>query len=105
MEKGKVMKIETSKNGPKLNLLQPDGIRNQTDSRDVTHVLLDGIGWVRIEPGSFHFYKTAGDKPVPFIQFDVLATGDLPAGWRVEVFPTAIAGLAYSPEDGDGARG
>lgn len=98
------MKIETSESGPKLNLLNPDGVRSQAHADDVTRVLLDGEGWVAIVPGSFHFYKTAGDKPVPFVQFDVLYD---PAGtekmyYRVEVFPTAIAGLAYErPEEYD----
>lgn len=98
------MKIETSESGPKLNLLQPDGVRNQASADDVTHVLLDGLGWRRIIPRSFHFYKTAGDKPVPFVQFDVVADPssggvDTDTHYRVEVFPTAIAGLAYPVQD------
>lgn len=93
------MKIETSESGPKLNLLKPDGTRNQTAPADVTSVLLDGEGWVAVVPGSFHFFKTAGDKPVPFVQFDVIgnpaSTNPMAGKYRVEVFPTAIAGLAY----------
>lgn len=97
------MNIETSESGPKLNLLKPDGVRNQASATDVTCVLLDGEGWVAVVPGSFHFYKTAGDKPVPFVQFDVIGN---PAGsgmgkHRVEVFPTAIAGLAYPVTDNE----
>lgn len=96
------MKIETSESGPKLNLLNPDGVRSQAHADDVTRVLLDGEGWVAIVPGSFHFYKTAGDKPVPFVQFDVPCdpVGGLSMkAYRVEVFPTAIAGLAYEREE------
>lgn len=92
------MNIETSESGPKLNLLKPDGVRSQTGSADVTSVLLDGEGWLSIVPGSFHFYKTAGDKPVPFVQFDVTGSPSSTADFRkhrIEVFPTAIAGLAY----------
>ena len=92
------MKIEESPDGPKLNLLKPDGIRNQAGATDVDCVLLDTHGWVKIIPGSFHFYKTAGDKPVPFIQFDMVGHPGHTGGngkYRVEVFPTAIAGLAY----------
>lgn len=92
------MNIETSESGPKLNLLKPDGVRNQASATDVTTVLLDGEGWVAVVPGSFHFYKTAGDKPVPFVQFDVIGDPASPSKmekYRVEVFPTAIAGLAY----------
>ena len=95
------MNIEVSESGPKLNLLKPDGVRNQTSGADVNAVLLDGEGWTAIVPGSFHFYKTAGDKPVPFVQFDVIgnpANGEL-RKYRVEVFPTAIAGLAYPLSD------
>lgn len=93
------MKIEESKNGPRLNLLKPDGVRDQAHAEEVSHVLLSDTGWVKIIPGSFHFYKTAGDKPVPFVQFDIIGdpvTGN-GGGWkhRIEVFPTAIAGLAY----------
>ena len=98
------MNIETSESGPKLNLLKPEGVRDQASAANVTHVLLDGLGWRRIMVGSFHFYKTAGDKPVPFVQFDVVAdpaTGGVDPGqhYRVEVFPTAIAGLAYPTDD------
>lgn len=97
------MNIEISESGPKLNLLNPDGVRNQQAGENVTHVLLDSIGWKRIVTGSFHFYKTAGDKPVPFVQFDIVndpATGgvDPHNHYRIEVFPTAIAGLAYPTE-------
>lgn len=100
------MKIEVSENGPKLNLLNPDGVRNQTHAANVTGVLLADSGWTPIVAGSFHFYKTAGDKPVPFVQFDVLGN---PTGcgsdfdkFRVEVFPTAIAGLSYAcPKEND----
>ena len=93
------MKIETSESGPKLNLLKPDGVRDQASATEVTHVMVEGF-WRQIIPGSFHFYKTAGDKPVPFVQFDVVAnpaTGgvDPDNNYRVEVFPTAISGLAY----------
>jgi hypothetical protein len=96
------MNIETSESGPKLNLLKPDGTRNQTGSSDVIAVLLDGEGWTAILPGSFHFYKTAGDKPVPFVQFDVIgnpANSGVFGKYRIEVFPTAIAGLAYPVDD------
>lgn len=91
------MKIEESQSGPKLNLLKPDGVRDQAGASDVEYVLLDTHGWVKVIPGSFHFYKTAGDKPVPFIQFDMIGspTGNNGDIYRVEVFPTAIAGLAY----------
>lgn len=96
------MKIENSSIGPKLNLLKPDGVRPQAGASEIDYVLLDTHGWVKVIPGSFHFYKTAGDKPVPFVQFDVIgsptgnANGDV---YRVEVFPTAIAGLAYPRDD------
>ena len=95
------MKIETSESGPKLNLLKPDGIRNQANASEIDYVLLDTHGWVKIIPGSFHFFKTAGDKPVPFVQFDMLGspTGHSSGVYRVEVFPTAIAGLAYERSD------
>jgi hypothetical protein len=91
------MKIETSESGPKLNLLKPDGVRDQASAANVDAVLLADNGWVPIIPGTFHFYKTAGDKPVPFVQFDVVDNGKK---IRVEVFPTAIAGLSYPcPDD------
>lgn len=97
------MNIETSETGPKLNLLKPDGTRNQASAADVAWVLLDGEGWVNIISGSFHFYKTAGDKPVPFVQFDIYGDpGDISDDtrkYRIEVFPTAIAGLAYLADD------
>ena len=94
------MNIEISESGPKLNLLKPDGIRNQANAANVEYVLLDTHGWVKIIPGTFHFFKTAGDKPVPFVQFDMACTPDGKPGGvhRVEVFPTAIAGLAYERE-------
>lgn len=98
------MNIETSESGPKLNLLKPDGVRNQTSGADVNAVLLADSGWVGIVPGSFHFYKTAGDKPVPFVQFDIKYNPANPNGfdrYRVEVFPTAIAGLAYPVSESD----
>jgi len=93
------MKVETSKIGPKLNLLNPESSRPQTDANNVDHVLIDGV-WRKIIPGSFHFYVTEGAKPVPFIQFDVVAspgTGgiDPENNYRCEVFPTAIMGLSY----------
>lgn len=96
------MNIEISESGPKLNLLEPDGVRNQASAAEVEAVLLDGEGWTPIVPGSFHFYKTAGDKPVPFVQFDVIgnpSSGSPHGKYRIEVFPTAIAGLAYKIEE------
>mgnify|MGYP003606749741 CR=1 FL=1 len=90
------MKIEESQEGPKLNLLKPEGVRNQSSAENVTMVLLADTGWQPIVPGSFHFYKTAGDKPVPFVQFDVIDGNDK---MRIEVFPTAIAGLSYPCPD------
>lgn len=96
------MKIEVSDSGPKFNLLKPEGTRDQGSGTDVSHVLLDGLGWRKIIAGSFHFYKTAGEKPVPFVQFDVMndpATGLATGRYRVEVFPTAIAGLCYPVSD------
>jgi hypothetical protein len=93
------MKVENTDRAPKFNLLNPDGERPQADAADVSAVLLDGEGWTSIVPGSFHFYVTnTNSKPVPFVQFDVIGNPASPGDfnkYRVEVFPTAIAGLAY----------
>ena len=93
------MKVENSKLSPRLNLLNPEGARPQTDAAAVDHVMIGGM-WRRILPGSFHFYVTEGAKPVPFVQFDMVqcpGTGgvDPETYYRCEVFPTAIEGLAY----------
>ena len=86
------MKIEESNGGPVFNLLKPDGVRDQASAADITMVLVSDAGWQPIIPGSFHFYKTKGDKPVPFVQFDVIDEG---RKMRIEVFPTSISGVAY----------
>ena len=95
------MKAEFTQKNPKFNLMQADGIRSQTHSEDITNVLLtDGI-WYLIEKGSFKFYKTSGDRAVPFIQFKVARgafdaeRGVSVAGKIVEVFPASVVGVAY----------
>lgn len=92
------MKAETSDVGPRFNLLQSEGVRGQAHTKEITQVLLTDGAWYAIEPGSFHFYRTGGDKAVPFVQFDLMpnASGQL----RVEVFPATVAGWAYPTPDG-----
>lgn len=96
------MKAEFTEENPKFNLLQPDGIRSQAHSEVISNVLLTDGKWYLIELGSFKFYKTAGDKAVPFVQFKVIHSGFAPgegaspaAGKVVEVFPASVVGVAY----------
>lgn len=94
------MKVETTEQSPKFNLLASDGVRDQTDADEIKFVMIDGL-WRQIIPGSFKFYKTSGPKPVPFVQFDMVnnpGTGGIdPENYfRCEVFPTAIMGVAYT---------
>ena len=100
------MKAEFTNKDPKFNLMQPDGIRSQVHSESVSDVLLTDGQWYRIEPGSFKFYKTSGDRSVPFIQFKVLPFNGNPndkgavAGKTIEVFPASVVGISYR-ESGD----
>jgi hypothetical protein len=95
------MKAEFTEKDPKFNLLKPDGVRSQAHSEVITQVLLNDGNWYAIRPGSFKFYRTAGDKSVPFVQFDVLpAPGSQQAApLRIEVFPATISGIAYPMPD------
>lgn len=100
------MKVEHTNKMPKFNLLQPDGVRPQTHSQNVSHVLLNDGHWYAIVPGSFKFYRTdATEGPgVPFVQFDIdndLDNDEMLVGKRVEVFPASVCGLAYTPDEGN----
>jgi hypothetical protein len=89
------MKAEFTDKDPKYNLLNPDGIRSQAHSEDITQVLLSDGNWYAVAPGSFKFYKTAGDKAVPFVQFDTLGTDQGGNVLRIEVFPASVQGIGY----------
>jgi hypothetical protein len=101
------MKAETTDNDPKFNLLKPDGVRSQAHSEVISQVLLnDGI-WYQIKEGSFKFFKTSGDKAVPFVQFklnDEIVDAD---GTRrrhvIEVFPASVVGIAYTTVEAEEA--
>lgn len=94
------MKSEFTEKDPKFNLLKPDGLRGQVHAEAVTDVLLNDGRWYRIVEGSFKFYRTSGDKAVPFVQFvtDALAN-EYVAGKTVEVFPASVSGVAYKSAD------
>lgn len=89
------MKAEFTEKDPKFNLLKPDGVRGQAHSEVITQVLLNDGTWYAIAKGSFKFFKTAGDKAVPFVQFDTLDTDENGRHLRIEVFPASVCGIAY----------
>lgn len=90
------MKAEDSATDSKLNIMNFVGVKRQVDGALVSKVLLSSGSWINCIKGSFHFYVTKGDKPMPFVQFD---TEDVGAGqMRVELFPTHVAGVAYHDE-------
>lgn len=93
------MKAEQSNVAPLLDFRSPDGVRKQTDA-EITAVLI-GNTWMEIVPGSFHYYFTTGEKPIPFLQFDAILPDDCNNHIsRIEVFPSVIGGYAYDiPED------
>ena len=98
------MKVESTDQNPKFNLMQPDGVRSQAHNQEITHVLLTDERWYKILPGSFKFYKTAQNPQnpgVPFVQFDtVLPENEAGGVFRVEVFPATVAGIGYPKPEG-----
>lgn len=87
------MKAEDSDKDSKLNIMNFAGVKQQVDGALVTKVLTSSGKWISCLKGSFHFYITKGDKPMPYVQFD---TEDISTGvMRVELFPTHVAGVAY----------
>lgn len=90
------MKAEDSDKDSKLNIMNFQGVKPQTDGGVVTKIILSSGTVVSCLKGSFHFYITKGDKPMPYVQFD---TEDIGTGiMRVELFPTHVAGVAYYDE-------
>ncbi len=93
------MKAERADFMPKVNLLEPEGVRSQAHNEQITHVFLTAGFCFKIEPGSFHFYKAPGDRAVPFVLFDVSddeENGPM-SGHRMEMWPASVAGWAYIP--------
>ncbi len=90
------MKAEDSIKDSKLNVLNFSDKKSQVDAGEVTKILLTNGNWINCIKGSFHFFITTTERPMPFIQFD---TEDVGAGvMRVEMFPTSVAGVAYYAE-------
>lgn len=101
------MKVEGTDGTPAFNPLNFDGTKSQPHSEVISHVLINDA-WYEIIVGSFKLYKTGGDRPVPFVQFDLPSRdqndfaqlGSNLDGKRVQVFPNAMSGVAFSvPED------
>jgi hypothetical protein len=87
------MKAEDSEKDSKLNIMNFMGVKQQVDGALVTKIILSSGQVISCTKGSFHFYITKGDKPMPYVQFD---TEDIGQGtMRVELFPTHVAGVAY----------
>jgi hypothetical protein len=87
------MKAEDSDKKSKLDIMSFEGVKPQVDADAVTKVILSSGSIVNCLKGSFHFYITRGDKPMPYVQFD---TEDIGTGvMRVELWPTNVAGVAY----------
>lgn len=109
------MKVEDTKNRPALDLLNPEktdtkpvfdpreptGARPQQESADITHVILTNGHTIPILKGSFHYYVTTGQKPLPYVTFDTIAIGNPQHEQvcRIETMPVNIAGIAYYVND------
>lgn len=98
------MKAEKSSHPPKFNLTKIDGQVPQRDADVISKVYLTSGATFDIVPGSFHFYTTPGDRPVPFIQFEskIWNENSELCSHIVEVFPASVAGIAYlKPTDNE----
>lgn len=103
------MKAEVTSQTPAFNLTKPDGTSPQTNAKTVTKVFLTNGMEYDIVPGSFNYFVTPGDRPVPFIQFKALTWVDndndeiITVADRVlhtfEFFPASVAGVGYPTED------
>lgn len=94
------MKAEDSPLDSKLNIMNFEDSKAQVNSAEITKVLTGSGVWINCIKGSFHFYVTKGQKPMPFVQFDTHDVSADPSRgeMRVEMFPTNVAGVAYYVE-------
>lgn len=92
------MKAEDSIKDSKLNVLNFSDKKSQVDAELVQKVILNNGTVLGVVKGSFHFFITTTERPMPFIQFDTHDLSEATAPMRVEVFPTAVAGVAYYAE-------
>lgn len=88
------MKADESVTGPALNLLEVEGVQEQSGNV-ITQILLNDNNWYQVEEGSFHIFRsTNNDKAMPYVQFDT-PTVDGIEGIRIQVFPATVAGWAF----------
>jgi hypothetical protein len=101
------MKADDTDVAPVLDLRAPYGVVPQAESGTITAVLLtDTAGWIKVKPGSFHYYITGdpqkGERAVPYLEFYGWIAVDGLSGWRkVQCFPAAMAAYIVADEDDD----
>ena len=101
------MKVEDTNKDTVLNLANYKGVKPQVEAGLVKHVILQNGNILPCGPGSVHYFITTTNKErmMPYIQFDTTAfsTGH-PSQietTRVELFPNAVAGIAYDKPSDD----
>lgn len=95
------MKGEKTNIKPALDMTNPEGTAEQSEAAKIIGVWLNNGQSYDIVHGSFHYYVTDTERPVPFVRFDAYVSSPVTNQTyvqHIECFPASLTGWVIADE-------